>query len=320
MRKMTYIVFLLLLPWLISAQWKSVEKSQKKRPEWVGGAARNYLIVSAEASTIEEAKEKILISLKQQIVGAVATQIESTTTISREQTTIGNDIDYMEQASSFVKSKLAHIPFISEVSLSKAKEFYWEKLYDKKTKSYKYEYHLKYMFTDFEVSNLVGQFNERESSLNTRLSAYQSALESVSSVEEIDRTINELKAFAKEFDTDDSRYPQTEQLSNNYRALYKNINIRQEGEAAGGKALIGLYLKENLISCMQKPQLLSNCASKLTSTADGDLFRISYDDTPCYEDDDNYIDIRFRLGNQVVSKRIYVQLKIDSNQDKQYEH
>lgn len=308
MKRVVYLLIVCLFPLLASAQWKTIEKSSKKRPAWVGGAERNYLIVSTEAATIEEAKEKILVSLKQQIVGTVATKIESTTTIERKETTIGNESDYTENVSSFIRSKLANIPFISEVSLSKAKDFYWEKLYNKHSKTYKYEYHIRYLFTDFEVSNLVYQFNERESGLNTRLKQYGDNLEQISSVEEIDRTLNELKAFQAEFDTDDPRRSQTEQLSNNYRKLYKYITIRQENEADKSNIVISLYLKDKLISCMQKPQLLSNCATRLSVSVENELYRISYNSSSCYEDDENYIDIRFRLGNQIISKRIYLSL------------
>lgn len=308
MNRVVYILLLSLFPLLACAQWKTVEKSSKKQPAWVGGAERNYLIVSAEAPTIEQAKEKILISLKQQIVGTVATRIESTTTIDRSETTIGNESDYTERVSSSIRSKLANIPFISEVSLSKAKDFYWEKLYNKKSKAYKYEYHIRYLFTDFEISDLVNQFNERENELNNRLNHYEDMLETIGSVEEIDRILNELKAFQTEFDTDDPRHAQTEQLSNNFRKLYKYITIRQEKDTAGEDIIIGLYLKDKRISCMQKPQLLSNCATQLAVAIENDLYIISYSSESCYEDDENYIDIRFRLGNQIVSKRIYLQL------------
>lgn len=306
MKRVVYLLVVCLFPLLACAQWKTVEKSTKKQPAWVGGAERNYLIVSAEAPTIEEAKEKILISLKQQIVGTVATKIEATTTIDRKETTVGNETDYVENVSSSIRSKLANIPFISEVSLSKAKDFYWEKLYNKKTGSYKYEYHIRYLFTDFEISDLVNQFNERENELNTRLKQYEQNLETVGSVEEIDRTLNELKAFRTEFDTDDPRRSQTEQLSNNYRKLYKAITIREESERTKDSLLIGLYLKDRRISCMQKPQLLSNCATRLSVSIENDLYTISYNTESCYEDDENFIDIRFRLGNQTVSKRIYL--------------
>lgn len=306
MKRIIYLLFLCSLPLWVCAQWKVVEKSSKKQPAWVGGAERNYLIVSAEAPTIEQAKEKILISLKQQIVGTVATRIESTTTIDRRETTIGNESDYSETVSSSVRSKLANIPFISEVSLSKAKDFYWEKLYDKKSKSYKYEYHIRYLFTDFEVSALVNQFNERENQLNTRLRQYEEQLEHIASVEEIDRTLSELKAFLSEFDADDPRRQQTEQLSNNYRKLYKAIEIRQETETTGKRITVSLYLSERPITCMQKPQLLSNCATKLSVSTQNGTYYITYDDEACYEEDDKHITIRFRFGNQIVTKQVYL--------------
>ncbi|MFR8359113.1 MAG: hypothetical protein ACLVEJ_27985 [Parabacteroides sp.] len=58
MKRVVYLLIVCLFPLLASAQWKTIEKSSKKRPAWVGGAERNYLIVSTEAATIEEAKEK----------------------------------------------------------------------------------------------------------------------------------------------------------------------------------------------------------------------------------------------------------------------
>lgn len=306
MQRLIYILWVLLIPFTLSAQWKVVEKSHKAKPTWVGGAERNYLIVSAEAPELELAKEKILVTLKQQIVGTAATRIIAETTIRKQQTTVGNDIDYTETASSFVKSKVAHIPFVSEVSLSKAKNFYWEKQYDKKTKTDRYEYHLKYLFTDFDAQALVSQFNERENTLNSRLTTYENQLEAIGSVEEIDRTLNELKAFITEFDTDDVRRAQTEQLSNNYRKLYSYIIIKDESVAANGSATIGLYLHDRPIRSQQKPQLLANCAQKLTSESENHLYHIRYDDAACYPDDENYLDIRFRFGNKIISQRIYI--------------
>lgn len=307
MKRLTYILYsLLVLSFPLSAQWKVVEKSHKSKPTWVGGAERNHLIVSAEAVSLEMAKEKLLVSLKEQIVGTAATHILSETTIRREQTLVGKETEYRENTSSYVKAKVAHVPFVSEVSLAKAKDFYWEKLYDKKTKDYKYEYHLRYLFTDFDAMALVNQFNEREDALKGKLSGYENRLESVGSVEEIDRTLNELKAFATEFDADDARRAQTEQLSNNYRKLYSYIVIKEESPTAKGAATIGLYLQDRPISTQQKPQLLANCATRLSSETEGNLFHISYDSTACYADDENYIDIRFRLGNRIATQRIYI--------------
>ena len=191
MRHYIYIIIFSFCPILLSAQWKAVEKSRKEQPVWVGGAERNYLIVSAEASTLELAKEKLLLSLKEQIVSSIATHITSQTTQQRQELVSGTNRDYSENTTSVITSKVSHIPFVSEISLSKAYDFYWVKLYNKKTKEYKYEYHVKYRFTDFELADLVNQFNEREKLLNDRLVEYSDRLEQITSVEDIDRTLNE---------------------------------------------------------------------------------------------------------------------------------
>lgn len=307
MLRWIYILGLLWLPFGLSAQWKTIEKNPKQKPAWVGGAERNYLIVSAEAPTLEEAKEKLLISLKQQVVGTIATRIFSETEIDRQQTTIGkNDTDYTEQIRSFVKAQVAHVPFVSEISLSKAHAFYWEKQYDKKRKTYQYEYHVKYRFTDFEIQDLVNRFNEQENELNSQLATYTREVDQIESVEQIDRALGELKTLREAFDPEDPRRMQTEQLSNSYRQLYGFIDLREKTHPGGRTLLLALYLKDRRLTSLQKPQLLSNCAVKLAYQIEDGYYRIQYDDTACYSEDENYVEIRFRFGNKITSKKIYL--------------
>lgn len=306
---MTHHIFILIFcfcPFFLSAQWKIVEKCKKEQPAWVGGAERNFLIVSAEAPTLESAKDKSLLSLKEQVVGAIATHITSQTTQRRQEIVNGNNWDYTENTTSIITSKVYNIPFVSEISLSKAYDFYWVKFYNKKTKEYKYEYHIKYRFTDFELNDLVNQFNEREEQLDEQLRKYSDQLDQVTSVEEIDRTLNELKVFGAEFNIDDPRRSQTEQLSNNYRQLYNYIRIKQE-EGSEEKAIcFRLYLKDKPIDSTQKPQLRANCASRLSYDMEGNLYSIKYDDSGCYADDDNFIEVRFRFGNKMISQKFYL--------------
>lgn len=306
MRHYIYIILFFFCPLFLSAQWKIVEKSKKEQPTWVGGADRNFLIVSAEAPTLESAKDKSLLSLKDHVVGAIATHITSQTTQRRQEIVDGNNRDYTENTTSIITSKVYNIPFVSEISLSKAYDFYWIKFYNKKTKEYKYEYHVKYRFTDFELTDLVNQFNEREKQLDEQLKEYSDRLDQITRVEEIDRALNELKAFLAEFDIDDPRRSQTEQLSNNYRQLYNYIRIQQEEGSEEKIIYFRLYLQDNPIDSAQKPQLRSNCASRLSSDMDGNLYSIKYDDSGCYADDDNFIEVRFRFGNKMVSQKFYL--------------
>lgn len=296
----------LFLPFTLLAQWKVVDRSHKQKPAWVGGAARNYLIVSAEGPTLETAKEKLLVGLKQQIVGTIATHILSETQIDRQQTTAGKETDYTEQISSHIKTRIAHVPFVSEVSLSKAKAYYWEKQYDKKRKIYQYEYHVQYLFTDFEIQALVNQFNEHENELDNRLAAFAGELERIESVEQIDRSLEALKALRSAFDPEDPRRTQAEQLSNAYRKLYGFIDVRKEEHPDSPQVCLALYLNDQRISSLQKPQLLSNCAARLSYEIQDGYYRIHYDDTACYAEDENYVEVRFRFGNKVTVKKIYL--------------
>ena len=143
MRHYIYIILFFFCPLFLSAQWKIVEKSKKEQPAWVGGAERNFLIVSAEAPTLESAKDNSLLSLKEHVVSAIATHITSQTTQRRQEIVDGNNRDYTENTTSIITSKVYNIPFVSEISLSKAYDFYWIKFYNKKTKEYKYEYQVK---------------------------------------------------------------------------------------------------------------------------------------------------------------------------------
>ena len=120
------------------------------------------------------------------------------------------------------------------------------------------------------------------------------------------RSIDELKAFLYEFDIDDPRRSQTEQLSNNYRQLYNYIRIQQEESSEDKSFRFGLYLKNNPIYSTQKPQLRANCANRLSYDIDGNSYSVKYDDSGCFSDDENFIEVRFRFGNKIVSQKFYL--------------
>ncbi|WP_455587339.1 hypothetical protein [Bacteroides sp.] len=306
MKKLILIFLAFFLPLGLYAQYKVKEKSHKETPAWINGTARNYLIISATAPTIEEAKEKILILLRNQVIKAIATNIMSQTSLESIQDNKDENYTYSERMQSSITSKAARIPYIKNISLSKAEDYYWEKLYNKKEKTYFYEYHIKYKLSSLELEMMVKDFNEREKKLNLQLETYRSQLENVNSVEEIDQTLNELKGFINEFDQDDSRREQTNQLMNNYLNLYSNIRL-EETDRGEKNITVGLFLGNKQLRCEKKPVLKSACATKFTIQQQKDgAFHIGYDDFNCYEEDDNFIEVRFLLGTTTVSRKCYI--------------
>lgn len=309
MNKILSLWIALTCTFAVSAQYKVVEKSASKPPKWVNSVESGSLVVSAKAKTIELAKSEILTLLKGQIISAIATHVVTETNVEKTSTNRNGMTDSKSEYSTYVKEKSANMPFIQEVTLSKARESYWEKLQDKSTKEYFYEYHILYPFSNLDLMKMVDQFNEYEQSLRNELNKLNDALAQIGTVEEIDRLISDTKVFQKQFRTEDPRYDACTQLINNCFKLYSAITMRVEQEPDDKQMIIGLYLGDRKIRTTQKPQLSSNCAAKLSCDAQGEVFKIRYDSFGCYPDDENFIDIRFRFSSQPVSKKIFITVK-----------
>lgn len=305
MKKNILLICLLLLPFWMTAQ-KVVESSQRNAPKWINGTEPGYLIVSADAGDIDTAKDKILSKLKGMIAQSVASRIMSESTLKTTETSSNNQAgNYRQDYESIITSKAANIPFINEISLSKANEFYWEKTYHKKSKETVVHYHIKYPFSDMELKNMVLDFIQHEAELDARIKKYNDDLSQISSVEFIDKTLNDLRAFLQEFTKEDPRYAQIEQLLNNYRKCYKNIII-EEVDNQEGMVSVRLMLNQRAIRCSQNPKITSNCANQFNPSYDEELLIVKFNDFDCYQDDSNYIDIRFRFGNEFISKKVYI--------------
>ena len=252
------------------AQYKVEESSAKKMPEWVMSTEKDYLIVTATGGDIEEAKAAVIESVKRQIAQSIATRIVA-------------------------ESNLQTSAFESGDSFSKSQSLF---------------YAVKYPFSDFEMRQLVTDYQLYDKELNERLAKFGTDLDFVSSIEEIGENINNLRVFLNEFDVQDPRYNQVQILSNRYRELYDQITIDWFQEKKG-IVVANLTLGGRGISTSQRPVLRSNCASQITSSFEGNALVIRYNDDNCYDEDENYIDLRLKAGNKYISERIFFKSTVD---------
>ncbi len=304
--KRSYLVLLLLMTmsFVSFGQYKVQESSQKNMPGWVHSVERDYLNVSATGSSIDEAKAVVLEKIKEQIAQSIASRIVAESNLSTSAYQSGNDFSKTQTLESSIRSKTAKLPFIGEISLSKASDFYWEKRYYKSSKTYDYFYAVKYPFSDFEMKKLVAEYQAHEAKLNLQIDEFEAGLYNISSIEDIDNKLSAIRAFLPEFDIDDPRYKRVEEISNRYRQLYDHISIDYFQEKKG-IIVVNLSLSGREITTSQRPTLKSNCASKITSSYEGSSLVIRYDDFNCYDEDENYIDIKFRTGNKQLTERIF---------------
>lgn len=298
------VLALLTLSFVSFGQYKVQESSQKKMPEWVNSVERDYLNVFATGSTIDEAKAAVLQKVKEQVAQSIASRIMSDSKLSTSAYQSGNDFSKIQSMESTIRSKTAKLPFIGEISLSKVSEFYWEKRYYKSSGKYEYMYAVKYPFSEFEMKKLVAEFEAHDAKLNQQIDEFEYGLDNIATIEDIDKKLSELRAFINEFDTDDPRYNRVQEISNRYRQLYDHISIDYFQEKKG-VIVVNLSLAGREITTSQRPNLKSNCASKITHSYQGSSLVIKYDDFNCYEEDENYIEVKFRTGNKQLSEKIF---------------
>ena len=292
------------------AQYKVEESSAKKMPEWVLSTEKDYLIVTATGGDIEEAKAAVIESVKRQIAQSIATRIVAESNLQTSAFESGDSFSKSQSLETSVMSRTAKLPFIGEISLSKAADYYWERRYYRSTGRYDYFYAVKYPFSDFEMRQLVTDYQHYDKELNERLAKFGTDLDFVSSIEEIGENINNLRVFLNEFDVQDPRYNQVQILSNRYRELYDQITIDWFQEKKG-IVVANLTLGGRGISTSQRPVLRSNCASQITSSFEGNALVIRYNDDNCYDEDENYIDLRLKAGNKYISERIFFKSTVD---------
>ena len=294
------------------SQDKVLDKSGKK-PKWINGIEKDYIIVSGSGPDEQTAQQSALTMIKERIVSSVAENVKSTSEIKKEEANYNNNVNiFLEKFASSTTTQSGKVPFLQGISLSKVEEFYWEKL-QRKDKSVYVNYHLKYPFPEFELKKLVSDFKMRDNELTRQMEDLLAQVETVESVEQIEKNIAELKSLTEYFM--DGRVDQCNLGITRYRSLLKSIEL-VELESNLGELKYYLRLGDRAISTVKKPTTKSECA-RITSTVNNkDNVVIKYDYDNCYEDPENNILVSYRFGNATVSKKFF--FDVASNKTKIY--
>ena len=310
MRKLLIIAFAMMLPLCACAQkkgFKLVEKSGPK-PEWVGkGSVQDFIIVQSDKPTLEEVKADAMQKVRTEIASSVATNVMRTVNSYTQKTVEGNNASTNATMSIESTSKIAKMPAIQGVSITKA-ETYQELYQNKITGEKYYNLYVKYPFSRFDLVELVTAYEKHEKELDDKIAGYEDGLDNIETVEQVDDAITALGALSKELGTDDSRYFTVEGLINRYIGVYDNIIIDIVDNTTG-KLTIKLVYNGKTIMTSQKPRTSSNCATQFNVKNIGDTIVINYNSDYCYSQDDNYVEVRFRFGSKFVKEKAFFNVK-----------
>ncbi len=310
MRKILIIALAMMLPLCTMAQkkgYKLIEKSGPK-PEWVGkGSVKGFIIVQADKPTLEEVKNDAMAKVRAEIASSVATNVQRTVSSYSMKEIDGDDVHQNVSMSIESTSKIAKMPAIQGVSITKA-ETYQELYRNKKTGDEYYNLYVKYPFSSFDLVDLVTAYEEHEAQINNQIKSYENGLDDIKSVDQVDSAITALSALAKEIGDDDNRFFKIEGVINRYIAVYDNITINVVSNVPGKLSLELLY-DGKTITTSQNPRISSNCAEQFNVKNLGETTVITYVNEYCYSQDDNYIEVRYRFGSKYIKEQIFFKLK-----------
>lgn len=283
------------------AQDKVIEKSGKK-PKWVNGLVKDYIIVSGTGADLQSAQQNALTLIKQQIVSAVAENVKSTSTLHTEEANYNNNVNiFLEKYASTTNTQSGKVPFLQGISLSKAEEYYWEKL-KRPNKTITYIYHIKYPFSEFELKKLVSDFRMYDRKLTFQLERLLQQIDSVQTVEQIEGNMAQLASLKDYFM--DARQDQCNLGISQYRSLLNSIEL-VELESQLSELKYYLRLGNRPISTSKKPIVRSECARIGSIINNADNVIIQYDYENCYEDPENSILVKYHFGTTDVQKLFY---------------
>ncbi len=306
MKKILIIALSLILPLCTFAQkkgFKLVEKSGEK-PEWVGkGSVKDFIIVQSDKPTIDEAKADAMQKVRAEIASSVATNVMRTVNSYTQKTIEDGNATTNATMSIESTSKIAKMPAIQGVSITKA-ETYQELFKNKKTGEEYYNLYVKYPFSQFDLVELVTAYEKHEKEIDNQIAEYEDGLDNIESVEQIDAAIIALGALSKELGSDDARVDRISGISNRYIAIYDNIIIDIVNNVKG-QLTVRLVYNGKTVATSQKPRVSSNCAAQFNVKNDDNNVIINYNADYCYDQDDNYIEIRFRFGSKFVKEKAY---------------
>jgi hypothetical protein len=315
MQKNILILLMLFLPLFGFAQkhYKLIEKTPKNKPAWLtnGNTFGAFIIQASKVATLEEAQNDVMMSLLNQVASSIAVQVIGEMEKNIDWTVVNlngkSKEQYIEEIRNNTTVRIAKMPALQGFSITKA-DVYWERYRNKKTKEYCYDYYIRYPFSSFELDELISAYNAQDKLVNDEIDNYKNILEDIENVDVMLENINMMKTMMQEYGEED--IVKYNKLKNNISLYEKTIgNIYIEVlENTSGKLVIQLKCDDKVLKTKLLPQLKGECARDFVKKHNGNQIEINFNTFDCFEQDDNYIEIKFTFGKKRITEKVLINL------------
>ena len=283
---------------------KVVEASGKRKPDWIGKSDPSHFAVTEVGETLSAASDKCMASIRQYIVNAVAVNISAAEKMTTRQVTRDQLVSVMNDYSSVLMTEAGKLPYLNNITLSNAESIYWERVYSKKTKTYRYEYSVLYPFPEATRRQLIEAFLAIDDAKQAEYERLRGELETITDLDRIQQNVNELDGLYGYF-FDATRKGAVETLKRNYLALYNGLSVEVESETPGA-CVYSLRLGGRRAGTARQPRLQSESALEMNVKPYGDdLYLLTYNSEYASPADVNKIDLTYLFGGARVSRTIY---------------
>lgn len=290
---------------IITSLLLSVGLNAARAPKWVNTLQPDYLIVSGEGATIDEAQENAMLKVKQRIMESIAQQVQASSQFKVRETELNGKYLTASEYLSTITTETVDYPFLSGVTEAQVEDTYYEKI--RNGKQTHYRYHIKYPYNSLDMMRQVDEFVEYNSSINRRLKAFrEDDFSSCNSVEEMVNRLSELKGFQSSLASRDRRREECDQIRLNYINLLHNIRVVAENISREGMDVY-LYLGEHAIGSQAAPTLRSECLTSVQALREGQYWRVKYSYAGCYTDEPNKVDITHSVYGRKLRLTTYIQ-------------
>lgn len=301
MKKTLFFLCAVIFPLSLLAQFSVTDKSGKK-PDWTMSMEKGFIVGIGNATAVEDAKENAMINVKAQITTAVADHISSTSVSKTTEITANKLNELYQSFSNVITTQSGKRDYLQGVSASNVVAFYWEKLTDKQTKAVKYQYFVKYPFSQFDLDDLVEDFRKKDALLTEEMDKALGLLNTYSTVEELIQCEGQLSKLEAIFI--DERKSKCQVGIERARALLASTYLADAGSELG-KVRYSIKIGDKIVSCARIPVINSQCAKIQDRRLGIGVCEISYLFDECYDEPGNNVKVSYTIGNTRPEKMFY---------------
>jgi hypothetical protein len=299
MTRFSLSVFALLFFQIISIG----QKESGKRPYWVDGTEKGYLIVSATSSSIQLAKDKAFSKVRENVILSVAVQVNYTSSSSVSEKIKNNSRDFSEEFVAKVKLHAGQLGFVNGISESKIADFYWVKT-SKKKEPLKFEYYIKYPFSDDDLNSLIADYNREIFKREQELKQLKKEVFSTSNSDSLLMVFQKVKVFRTQPDFYDDNALSL--MENEIKEFYKSCRFEISDHELG---TFNLKMYRNGRPFMVNIDQLNSDMKGLRHQRDGDGYKCYYDYADMNYSDRGNFDISFNLLGKSQTRNLSIDLE-----------